>query len=165
MKKGVFCVLVLILLLFISSACGTANSEAKVESEEDIVGLWHNTPHLYAGYGERYIFYGDMTFIFEKSQTDGENRKLGYSGTWSIKDNKLIVSINKERTLVGGHLEKSPSTISGNEIVGGEIIETELAPIREIVFIVDSEDDGSGIIYHKITSDKTQFYKIGPAIN
>ncbi|MCX7746799.1 MAG: hypothetical protein N2645_07900 [Clostridia bacterium] len=141
----------------------TQNNNSNLES--DVVGLWHATPHMAAGYGDRYNFYEDKTFKFDISQADGENRKIGYTGTWSISDNQLHIIIKKEKTLQGGHLESSPSTITGNQIVGGQVIASEVKPFKTLTFTFDSEDDGSGTLFKTIKNGKTKFYKMGSAPN
>ncbi|MCX7708516.1 MAG: hypothetical protein N2484_01560 [Clostridia bacterium] len=131
--------------------------------ENEIVGLWHVEPHVSAGYGALYYFYPNKTFHFKASSADGENRNVGYKGNWVLQSNKLRLHITKEEVLVGGHLEDSPSAITGKAIVDGEIIEKDIKPVKIMEYDLGSEADEQGSSIKTITNSKAKFYRISEA--
>lgn len=100
-----------------------ALSNNLTEIEESMIGFWHISPHVGAGYGERYIFNEDRTYSFHASQYYGEDRLRGIKGKWFILNNELFLLPIEEEYYEGGELvEASPSMLSEYELSGGEII-------------------------------------------
>ncbi len=131
-----------------------------IKLEDEIVGLWHISPHVAAGYADRYYFFPDKTFRFAANSMDGENRNVGYKETWIIKNGNLILTITKEQVLEGGYLEQSPSSITGSEIVDGEIVEKDVNPVKTMEFKINMKPDSEGFI--TILNDKVRYYKLSP---
>lgn len=134
-------------------------SSDKGVSQSDIIGLWQfDTPSVAAGYGDRYYFFKDNTFKYERSQMNSDNRNLGFSGTWNIINNKIHLDIRKEQTLVGGKIEESPSSITGYEIVGARIQDKDVNKDKEFTYGVETEGDFIGV---KIIQDNSsKFYYV-----
>lgn len=91
--------------------------------EQSLVGFWHETPYVAAGYGEVYKFNSDRTYSFHFSQYIGDNRVKAYMGKWFILNDKLYLQPIQEEYYHGGKLvNASPSMISEKELTGGKII-------------------------------------------
>lgn len=98
----------------------------------DLVGLWHASPHVAAGWNDRYRFLSDGTFRFEYSQYDGEKRVLDYSGRYRVSGRVLHLTVTRRTVLQGGRLEPAgPSVTSRHEIVGGRRVVESLQPARQ----------------------------------
>ncbi|MCT4687598.1 YARHG domain-containing protein [Vallitalea sp.] len=98
--------------------------------EQSLVGLWHDSPYVAAGYGELYTFNSDRTYSFHFSQYIGDNRIRAYMGKWFILDNKLYLQPIQEEYYQGGKLVKaSPSMVSENELTGGKLIIQDVTDI------------------------------------
>jgi len=72
-------------------------------TENDIVGIWHASPMVAAGYNELLYFFPDNHFEFAPNQMDWSQRLLGMSGTWTIEHNRLVILIDSKRMLFGGN--------------------------------------------------------------
>lgn len=88
----------------------------------ELIGIWHASPSVGAGYSERFFFYDDGTFKFCYSQYDEEKRILDMTGNWTVKGERLILSVLEETVLVGGELaEPSPSATSQYSIINATV--------------------------------------------
>ncbi|GMQ57210.1 hypothetical protein AN1V17_16050 [Vallitalea sediminicola] len=128
--------------------------------EKNLVGFWHETPYVAAGYGEVYKFNNDRTYTFQYSQYFGDNRIKAYMGKWFIINNMLYLQPIKEEYYQGGELVKaSPSMISEYELTGGELIIQDVTnpSIHEVAldFNINTDEDeplgvkfGDKVFYH-----------------
>lgn len=78
---------------------------------DSLIGLWHSMNMVGAGFGERYAFNEDGTFIFGTSQMDESNNQLYEAGTWSIVNGELKLEIKERLVMPEGDI---------NEIVPGD---------------------------------------------
>lgn len=121
----------------------SAHKKTQVVDIDDnqLIGIWHISPIVAAGYGELIYFYPDYTFKITGNQMDWGNRLSSISGTWSIEVNALILEVTEKSVLTGGKIvEGYASCASDFAIEGGtsEIVtvlpnETRTYPISEIV--------------------------------
>ena len=129
----------------------------------ELIGIWHASPSVGAGYSERFFFYEDGTFRFCYSQYDEEKRILDMAGSWTVKGKQLILSITQETVLVGGELaEPSPSSTSKYSIVNAtkekrvydspKTIEYTLGKLEE------DKEDTDGLIYRIKLLINGQYY-------
>ena len=136
-------------------------------ADDDLVGIWHISPMVAAGYGELIFFFPDHKFKITANQMDWGNRLSSVSGTWSIKMNKLILEVTEKNILKGGEIvEPYASCASEFAIEGGtaEIMilspsETRIYPISEIF-----DDDlggalGEDVSMPRITIGTTNFWQ------
>ena len=125
--------------------------------DEDLIGVWHVSPIVAAGYGELIFFYPDYTFKITANQMDWGNRLSRTSGTWSTNMNSLILEVTEKRILTGGEIvEGYASCASEFAIEGGtsEIVtispgERRIFPLSEIV-----TDDLGGALGQGATMDR-----------
>lgn len=78
---------------------------------DSLIGLWHSMNMVAAGFGERYAFNEDGTFIYGTSQMDESNHQLYAAGTWSIVNGELKLEIETRLVMPEGDI---------NEIVPGD---------------------------------------------
>lgn len=85
-------------------------SENPVDSPESVdskslVGLWHSMNMVAAGFGERYAFNEDGTFIYGTNQMDEFERQLFSTGRWSIAEGKLKLEVNARLVVPVGDIK------------------------------------------------------------
>ncbi len=96
--KKLFLIIILIGLLGIGCNLTENVQEDKVGVSVErgyLVGSWHASKSVSAGYAERYIFYENGKYVFFYSQYDTEKKYFAQSGLWRIEKDKLILDINK----------------------------------------------------------------------
>ena len=136
---------------------------------DQLIGIWHISPMVAAGYGKLIYFYPDHTFKITGNQMDWGNRLSSISGTWSIEVNALVLEVSEKCVLNGGEIvEGYASCASDFAIEGGtsEIItvspsETRIYPIGEIVI-----DDMGGALGQEVSKSRikigtTHFWLFG----
>lgn len=136
---------------------------------DQLIGIWHISPMVAAGYGKLIYFYPDHTFKITGNQMDWGNRLSSISGTWSIEVNALVLEVSEKCVLNGGEIvEGYASCASDFAIEGGtsEIItvspsETRIYPIGEIVI-----DDMGGALGKEVSKSRikigtTHFWLFG----
>lgn len=124
MRKANILIFALILTVLLA-ACGNPTgipqdtavpvSKSPVNSPEPddknfFIGLWHSMNMVAAGFGERYTFNEDGTFIFGTSQMGEFDRLLYTAGTWSITDGKLKLEVGTKLAVPVGDINKIESS-------------------------------------------------------
>src|SRR5437879_4966687 len=105
--------------LIIAAACSPTHGSGP-RSHLSLRGVWQDDSVYASGWSNVFQFYDDGRYIFNHNTMDCAKRELSYSGRWSINKNNLVLSIEKRRRLVGGHLEPAmESCASDSEVVGG----------------------------------------------
>ena len=61
----------------------------------DVAGIWQDTPIMAAGWSDRFAFYPDGKFEFRFSQMNIFPAACKYVGTYRVKGNVLIFSVNE----------------------------------------------------------------------
>jgi len=74
-------------------------------AEDNIVGVWHDIQVIGAGYGSKYHFFKDYTFIYT---TQGNDELLETHGTWKIQNQSLELKTNYDIVSVGGKVGEPP---------------------------------------------------------
>ncbi|NLE24164.1 MAG: hypothetical protein GX625_02305 [Clostridiaceae bacterium] len=100
-----------------SEASPKSNSPTENPEPEDnksFIGLWHSMNMVAAGFGERYAFNEDGTFIFGTSQMDEFERQLFSTGRWSIAGGKLKLEVDARLVVPAG---KTEDIVSGDELI------------------------------------------------
>ncbi len=64
------------------------------ELASELIGFWHASPYLGAGFNDRFTFNNDLSFKFEFSQYNEAKRVIDFSGDWFIEGDKLICNGN-----------------------------------------------------------------------
>ncbi len=134
--------------------------------DDQLIGIWHVSPIVAAGYGELIYFYPDHTFKITANQMDWGNRLSSISGTWSIEVNALVLEVTEKCILTGGEIvEGYASCASDFAIEGGtsEIVtvspsETRIYPISEIVTDDLGGALGQGASMQRIMIGTTHFW-------
>lgn len=98
--------LVWALILLLPLLAGCPAQRALSSEEEAMVGFWHSAPALGGNtWGERYFFFPDGRFAFLYGQwPDESQRDVSFSGTWSVEEQKLILTITEKVVLEGGRV-------------------------------------------------------------
>ena len=89
-------VLFLIALTFIISHIIRGRPFTKSIVEKELIGTWQIRPDLGEGWDDAYSFYPDGTYQYRYSQTDSFKSTLSKLGTWTIKDDALILSFSSQ---------------------------------------------------------------------
>lgn len=76
-------------------------------SQEDITGIWQDSPVMASGWTDNYQIFSDGRFIFNYSQMDCDNRLVSYHGTWEIIGTSIFFTVNEITIISGGKLIKS----------------------------------------------------------
>ena len=183
-RKIMLIVLIVILVCFLNSCVDqNSNTLEAIESEnqdqaekdlsinsiEELVGVWHASPSLGAGWNDNYHFFKDMTFRLDYSQYDESKRIIDIAGEWSVSEGELILTVTQKTVVKGGQLEKSsPSAVSEYKIVNGKIKKEQLNLPEKIVYALSKiEKDESYPYPIMIKIDGKQFWKFNddPTIN
>ncbi len=130
--------------------------------ENELVGIWHASPSVGAGYNNLFFFYKDNKFKLNYSQYDEEKRTLDVSGKWSVDKDKLILLITQKTVIVGGELgEASPSATSKYSIENGKVQKEVLDSPETIEYdLVQFEKATDSPYGKKISIDKVFYWKI-----
>jgi len=102
-----------------------------MEFNKEFIGTWHNTPSVGSGYGARYYFFNNGTFIYKASEMDGETRIRTKKGIWSIKEDKLILLVNEIEEIVGGQKVLASGSIGTEYEIEGGKLETKVVDFVE----------------------------------
>jgi hypothetical protein len=70
----------------------------------EIEGIWHGSPVVGSGYGERYFFNKDGSFKWCSNQMDGSGRLFQYSGRWKLNRNVVEVTVTHYKWMEGGRI-------------------------------------------------------------
>ncbi len=68
-------------------------------SKNELIGSWHASPYVAAGFAQRYVFFANGNFIFFPNQNLDDKIAQYYAGTWQIENNQLQLSFNHYRDL------------------------------------------------------------------
>lgn len=134
-------------------------------ADDDLVGIWHVSPIVAAGYGDLLYFFSDHTFRINYNQMDWSKRLTSMSAEWSIDMNALILDVTEKTIIIGGEIvEPTASCASEFAIEGGEVKkemispgETYIYPISALIFDDLSEIAGSSV--PRIVIGTTSFWK------
>ena len=130
--------------------------------EAALIGFWHGSRAMPAGFAERYIFFNNFEYSFFASQMENFNRERAHSGNWRIVGDTLELSISQKQILVGG--EESFCPIRGNfwygaikETVTVEPSEIRILPLSDVKIAhnIISSQYGN----HKITIGERTFWR------
>lgn len=138
--------------------------------DDELVGIWHVSPMVAAGYGELIFFYPDHTFKITANQMDWGNRLSKIAGIWSIEMNTLILEVTEKNILTNGEIVEGYASCASEFAIEGGTSETIIVSPGEIRIYPISEifiDDlggalGQGATMPRIqigTTDFWQFYK------
>lgn len=109
--------------------------------DEDLVGIWHASPMVAAGYNDLLYFFPDHTFRIDYNQMDWSKRLTSMSGNWSIKTNALILEVTEKSTVVGGEIvEGYASCASDFAIEGGEGKKVAISPSETYTYPISDLD-------------------------
>lgn len=138
--------------------------------EEQLIGIWHVSPIIAAGYGELLYFYPDQTFKITANQMDWGNRLSGLSGDWFIEANSLVLEVTEKSILTGGEIVEGYASCASEFAIEGGTTETVTVsppevrtyPITDIIIDDMSDVLGEGTTMPRIkigTTDFWQFHK------
>lgn len=96
--KRIFTLLVLCFLL------NQVSVFAQEKVEDKLVGVWQASAAMGSGWSDTYRFSPDGKFIFHANQMDCAKRIVSQSGTWTLKNNTIILTITERVVMVGGKL-------------------------------------------------------------
>ena len=104
-----------------------------------IIGTWHDNSWIPPGYGWRYHFYEDGSYLLENA-AGGVTRELSETGTWSISENTVVLSISSKTAVEGG--EEIETLLSNGHIqrslVNGMIKVFETAPPAKEEYLINN---------------------------
>ena len=115
------------------------------EEKSIMIGTWQDGPSIASQYGQRYHFYDDGSYLYEDSNYANEDRTISESGTWSIANETLTLSVNSKVTIEGGERVKNelPDDPSIYSIANGEIKVIKMSlPEKKEYTLTDFSFDG-----------------------
>ena len=74
------------------------------QGTDSLVGVWQDAEVVGSGWSNTFLFYNDGTFKFFYSQMDMRKRETGYSGTWYVEGDGLILDVTQRQFLDDGRL-------------------------------------------------------------
>lgn len=141
-----------------------ANNEPMSITKDTMVGTWHLTFGVGAGYNDLYHFNTDGTFTLEYNQYNEEKRLLDISGDWEIiYEHYLMLTIKKKHVKQGGTYEpSSPSALSEYAIEGGTIVEESPEPYETIIYPLENyKKDEENLHGLSVEIGGRRFWKLG----
>jgi len=106
---------------------------------DDLVGIWHASPMVAAGYSDLLYFFPDGRFEYAPNQMDWSQRLSGMYGTWQLDHNRLTLSVNTKAALVGGEIvEPTASCASEFAIEGGHGEALDIEPPEKWTFPISN---------------------------
>ncbi len=135
--------------------------------DEDLVGIWHASPMVAAGYGDLIYFFPDHTFRINYNQMDWGKRLTSMSGTWSIAANALILDVTERSIIVAGEIvEGYASCASDFAIEGGEGKKVTISPSETFVYpiselIIDEQNQAAGYSMPSVIIGTFSWWKFG----
>jgi hypothetical protein len=102
---------------------------------DDLVGIWHASPVVAAGYNDLMYFFPDMAFRYFPNQMDWSQRLSGMYGFWEMDYNRLTLYIGTMTVMVGGEIvEPTASCASEFAIEGARDDAMAFEPPQEWIF-------------------------------
>jgi hypothetical protein len=140
--------------------------EGSIKQEDnELIGMWQNSPEIGSGYTNHYEFFKNGDFTFNYNEMICDNRDINYSGTWElINDNDLKLTIKKKTMIIGGKLVPTGgagSCASDYYIEGGEVKTQDLNDFKYQEIILSSvtiDTEKRDLKTRKF--NKEQFWKI-----
>jgi len=112
---------------------------------KDIIGVWQDSPSVGSGFGNKYHFLENSTFIFDVSDYDTEGRIIYKLGTWKIEKGLLYMYINTKYYRKGGFFEENTvSSLTGYSLIDFEIVKNDLKELEIIIYPIDENDYDNG---------------------
>ncbi|NPV90052.1 MAG: hypothetical protein HPY50_04660 [Firmicutes bacterium] len=103
--------------------------------ESELVGMWHASPMVAAGYNQVFLFYSDG--VFKHYYKNEESRVRDISGKWLIKNNNLILQVSHKTVIEGGERgEPSPSSTARYSIVHGKTVRKKIDPPEGVILSI-----------------------------
>lgn len=101
----------------------------------DLIGIWHTSPVVAAGYNDLLYFFPDHKFRIAYNQMDWGKRLTGMSGTWTLDGDVLILKVKEKSIIEGGEIvEPTASCVSDFAIEGGESKKIKIDPPEFYVY-------------------------------
>lgn len=98
------------------------------EDSSELIGIWHKSPVMLAGWSEHYHFFRDGRFRLDYTQMIGD-RNINMSGKWETEKDKLILFVMEKTIIEGGTPADVGSTI---EFDGGVVKNIPIIPPQRI---------------------------------
>lgn len=147
-----------------NESVSSQNSNEKPEYLKNIIGKWHASPEVGAGYNDCYTFAKDRSYIFEYSQFDGEKRIINYKGKWKIIHNNLLsLTITQKTVIEGGEFTKdTTSEVTDYVLSGGTQKVVKENPPKEIIYPLGDMEINKKFQYPLIMKiGGIQYWKLG----
>lgn len=162
--------LIIPIFLLLAAGCGSntqpgQNNTDKSTSKKinlqtlannDLVGVWQNSPVMAAGWDDRYQFFVSGKYNYRISSMQCSSRDLGHSGYWKIDGRKIQLTKVVEEIIVGGNLKCGPS---GGILDGTSQIQKYPGDQTKETIIVDECDKPEVDHYDCLSFNDKDFYK------
>jgi hypothetical protein len=127
MKHTLLSLLVVGLSSFVFSSLGGAQTAAPTAADMELtkrlIGVWHESPSVGAGYAQRFRFFPDGRYTWQVSQSVCDARIRERSGRWRVRNGLLEVFASSQAVWVGGKIENDP--ICGGPAIVGATLTTQ----------------------------------------
>lgn len=91
-------------LLVLCFVFGQVSASAQDKVENKLVGVWQASEAMGSGWSDTYRFFSNGKFVFHANQMDCAKRIVSQSGTWTVKNNIIYLTITERVVMVGGKL-------------------------------------------------------------
>ena len=156
--------LVLFLPLLSMPALATAPAAAEAMPADSLAyaGLWHASPVLGSSFSMRLALHEEHTFLWAASGMDGLERVRFRSGTWTIGDGCLRLTVEEEVCWEGGReVPASGSMATETEILDAAIVIcTRTNPEAEEYTLGPIENDAEVFDTRTVTIGDTQYWAL-----
>lgn len=130
---------------------------------KNLTGFWQlHYPYLASDdWLEVYQFFDDGTFIFNNSGYECTRRDPAFSGKYSVRKGKLILTITTIDSLIGGHYEDAPSGCNDSSLVGYVLKKVRPSPsiVKALPFTGIAVDCANHETAFRFSIGKNDFYK------
>jgi len=130
------------------------------QSGDSLVGVWQDLDVVAAGWSNTFLFFPDGSFKFFYSQMDHRKRETGFSGTWHVEGDGLLLDVAQRELLEGGRLVPDETGRLSDSVLVDASIQTTLyrPPSKEEMSISKIYTDGNSAMGIYIYIDAIKFF-------
>ena len=93
--------------------------ESETVEKAGLVGIWHASPVVAAGYVDMVWFFPDGGFRYAANQMDWGTRLRALEGRWQLQDNVLTIEVRSRTAILGGYVAEPYASAGGEFIIEG----------------------------------------------
>ncbi len=118
----------------------------------NLAGIWQASPHMAAGWSDRYHFYPSGAFHFYPNQMTCPTEKVELIGTWVLRGSQLTLTVARQ-------VVNTYQQAAGGLCLLQDSREVNLSPPFTQVFTIDVRDMAPDDTYPSITLDSVPYWQ------